>query len=82
MYVANSIGKIDPYIESINAFLGNNIGYEWINYAISIGVEHINIIFFNEDMDRIFDELVNNSQVEYNTRIFKAGQFGFIEIGN
>jgi hypothetical protein len=81
MYLANSIGKIDPYIESINAFLGNNMEYEWVNYAISIGVEHINANFFNEEMNRIFDEHVGfDGQIEYGTRIFKAGQFGFIEV--
>ncbi|MDR2080923.1 MAG: hypothetical protein LBP54_03415 [Campylobacteraceae bacterium] len=81
MYLANSIGRIDPYIESINAFLGNNMEYEWVNYAISIGVEHINANFFNEEMDSIFDEHVgSNGQIEYGTRIFKAGQFGFMEV--
>ncbi|MDR2790762.1 MAG: hypothetical protein LBB59_07290 [Campylobacteraceae bacterium] len=80
MYLANSIGKIDPYIESVNAFLGNNMEYEWVNYAISIGVEHINANFFNEEMDMIFDEQIgSDGQIEYGTRIFKAGQFGFLE---
>jgi hypothetical protein len=81
LYLANSIGKIDTHLESINAFLGNNMEYEWVNYAISIGTEYINTNFFNEDSEKIFSEDINTyGQIEYDTRIFKAGQFGFTEI--
>jgi hypothetical protein len=80
LYLANSIGKFDQNLESINAFLGNNMEYDWVNYAISIGMEYLNVNFFNQDVDRIFKESINNyGQIEYDTRIFKASQFGFVE---
>ncbi|MDR0666443.1 MAG: hypothetical protein LBF71_03430 [Campylobacteraceae bacterium] len=79
LYLANSIGAIDAHLESINAFLGNNVEYDWVNYSISIGMEYININFFNDESEKLFSEEINNyGQIEYDTRIFKAGQYGFL----
>jgi hypothetical protein len=83
LYLANSIGVINPQLESISAFLGNNMEYDWVNYSISIGVEHININFFNDEAERLFSESIDDdAQIEYDTRIFRAGQYGFQEIKN
>jgi SRSO17 transposase len=80
LYLANSIGAIDTHLESINAFLGNNMEYDWVNYSISIGAEYINLRFFNDESEKLFKEDINNyGQIEYGTRIFKAEQYGFSE---
>jgi hypothetical protein len=80
LYLASSIGAIDTHLDSINAFLGNNMEYDWVGYSISIGVEHINTNFFNGGSGKLFSEDINSyGQIEYNTRIFKVEQYGFKE---
>ncbi|MDR1008546.1 MAG: hypothetical protein LBL65_08330 [Campylobacteraceae bacterium] len=80
LYLANSIGAVDAHLDSINAFLGNNMEYDWVNYSISIGVEYINVNFFNDEFEKLFSEDINSyNQIEYDTNIFKAGQYGFIK---
>ncbi|MDR3346521.1 MAG: hypothetical protein LBS73_05030 [Campylobacteraceae bacterium] len=79
MYLANSIGKIDAELNSINAFLGNNLEYEYVNYAVAIGVEHFSKRFFNPHLELLFGESVNeDAQVEYQTKIYQAGRYGFV----
>jgi hypothetical protein len=79
MYLANSIGKIDAELNSVNAFLGNNLEYEYVNYAVSIGVEYFSKRFFNTNTDLLFGEKVNeDAQVEYQTKVYQAGRYGFV----
>jgi hypothetical protein len=79
MYLANSIGKIDAELNSANAFLGNNLEYEYVNYAVSIGAEFFDRRFFNPELELLFGENVNDdAQVEYQTKVYQAGRYGFI----
>ncbi|MDR1460461.1 MAG: hypothetical protein LBI78_02315 [Campylobacteraceae bacterium] len=79
LYLANSIGKIDGELNSINSFFGNNLEYEYVNYAVSIGIEYLNERFFAQKMERLFEENVGESgQVLYNTKIYKTSRYGFL----
>ncbi|MDR1555113.1 MAG: hypothetical protein LBS39_03690 [Campylobacteraceae bacterium] len=79
LYLANSIGKIDAELNSINSFFGNNLAYEYVNYAVSIGVEYFSERFFNQNIERLFDEDIGeDGQVIYGTKIYKTSKYGFL----
>ncbi|MDR0580480.1 MAG: hypothetical protein LBG21_07780 [Campylobacteraceae bacterium] len=79
LYLANSIGKIDKELNSINSFFGNNLEYEYVNYAVSIGVEYFSKHFFSQDIEQLFEEEIgNDGQVIYGTRIYKTNRYGFL----
>ncbi|MDR1285216.1 MAG: hypothetical protein LBJ88_03340 [Campylobacteraceae bacterium] len=79
LYLANSIGKIDNELNSINSFFGNNLEYEYVNYAVSIGVEYFNERFFAQKVERLFEENMEEyGQVLYDTKIYKTSRYGFL----
>jgi SRSO17 transposase len=79
LYLANSIGKIDDELNSINSFFGNNLEYEYVNYAVSIGVEYFSERFFSQKTEQLFKESIEeNGQVLYDTKIYKTGRYGFL----
>ena len=79
MYIANSITKVDVNLESISALFGQNINYDWVSYATAIGVEYMAINFFESNFEKLFIEEISNSQVNYNTNIYKVGYYRFIK---
>jgi hypothetical protein len=79
LYLANSIGKIDGELNSINSFFGNNLEYEYVNYAVSIGIEYFGKRFFTQKIERLFEEDISDEgQVLYNTKIYKTSRYGFL----
>ncbi|MFV0482137.1 MAG: hypothetical protein ACK5LP_09145 [Campylobacteraceae bacterium] len=80
-FIASSIGAIKPSLNTMNSNLGNNLEYDWVNYSTSIGTEYLLGRFFLPGMHKIFDESVINSQVEYKTTVYKAGNYRFIQQG-
>ncbi|MDR3177881.1 MAG: hypothetical protein LBT96_02735 [Campylobacteraceae bacterium] len=80
LYLANSIGKIDAELNSINSFFGNNLEYEYVNYAVSIGIEYFSKRFFAQNIEQLFEENIGgNGQVFYDTKIYKTSKYGFLQ---
>lgn len=79
MYLANSINNSNPTFESISAVFEQNVNYDWVSYATAIGVEYLATNFFESKFEKIFNEDISNSQVIYNTNIYKAGYYKFIK---
>lgn len=55
MIIANSIGENNRVIEEANALLGNDIAFDWINYATTVAIDY-------------FHHLITGSEREYNIR--------------
>lgn len=63
LYIANSIGVQNDAIVQANALLNNNIVYDWINYASTIGADY----FYHRitAQPRLYDLPIENNQVIY-----------------
>ncbi len=67
MIIANSITKKNNVLIEINSLLNNDIMYDWINYATTIGVDY----FFNKltNNERIYNIPLTNNQMQYDIEL-------------
>ncbi|WP_281950773.1 hypothetical protein [Nitrosophilus kaiyonis] len=70
LIIANSIIHPSKILEEYNSLINNDIEFNWINYSTSIGID----IFFNKEtmQKRVFDENIENNQINYNVMLYKA----------
>jgi hypothetical protein len=70
LYIANSIGIRDDALVETNELLGNDIAYDWINYATAVGADYFCHRITGEE--RIFDLPIVGNQVVYPVSIVRA----------
>lgn len=70
LYIANSISIRDDALAEANALLGNDIAYDWINYASTVGADYF--CHRLTGSERIFDLSMADNQVVYPISIVKA----------
>ena len=79
LYIANSISKTDGALDSNNEILGQNLNFNWVGYSTSAGLDYIYATYLNRGAQRLFSESVEDSQIVYDTKVLKAGEYGFYE---
>ena len=79
LYIANSISKTDGALDSNNEILGQNLNFNWVGYSASVGLDYIYATYLNRGAQRLFGESVEDSQIIYDTKVLKAGEYGFYE---
>ena len=79
LYIANSISKADGALDSNNEILGQNLNFNWVGYSASVGLDYIYATYLNRGAQRLFNESVEDSQIIYDTKVLKAGEYGFYE---
>ena len=76
MLIANSIIVNNEIITQTNALLNNNIRYNWINYATTIGVDYFFHLITNSN--REYPLPIKNNQVIYPINLVKPSYGRFI----
>ena len=79
LYIANSISKTDGALDSNNEILGQNLNFNWVGYSASAGLDYIYATYLNRGAQRLFSESIEDSQIVYDTKVLKAGEYGFYE---
>ena len=79
LYIANSISKTDGALDSNNEILGQNLNFNWVGYSASAGLDYIYATYLNRGAQRLFSQSVEDSQIIYDTKVLKAGEYGFYE---
>lgn len=69
MIIANSIGTNNQVIVEINSLLENDIVYDWINYATTVGVDYFNNVITGSM--REYDLEMRNNQIIYPVNLVK-----------
>ena len=69
LYIANSISINDDTLIQTNALLNNDIVYDWINYASTVGADYFYTMITGEE--RIYDLPVVDNQVVYPVAIMQ-----------
>lgn len=77
LLVANVIDFVPSHLRVVNELLGHSIEYDWVNYATSIGIDYFYTHYFNPEATTLFKEMVDEFQVKYTTKLFKAGRYRF-----
>jgi SRSO17 transposase len=76
MIVANSITQQNNILTETNALLGNDIVYDWINYATTVGLDYFYSLLTNEDREYNIN-LIDNQMV-YKTELLKPSYSKFL----
>lgn len=76
LYIANSIAKVDDFIEDYTRLLGADITYNWVDYSSLIGVNYL----LNDNESEIIRTQVIDNQVEYEPTLYKSTSYGFKQV--
>ncbi|WP_300366796.1 hypothetical protein [Hydrogenimonas sp.] len=76
MVLASSIGSMDPFLTENISLIGQDIRFNWLNYATVVGIDY----FFGMDMGahRLGKEMFTDHSLEYEVRLFEAGLYRFV----
>lgn len=75
MFIANSITQKNNIQSEVNALIGNDIEYDWINYSTIIGVDYFYSKFTGEP--RVYNLDIKANQVQYQIEIIQPMQTKF-----
>ncbi len=78
LYIANSIAQNSAVLDESNRLLGNDIGYDWINYSTSIGVDFFYNLITGEPREYALG--IMNNQVQYPIEIVNPGISKFANV--
>jgi hypothetical protein len=76
MIIANSITKDNSAITDANLLLGNDVTYDWINYATTVGVDY----FFSRITGeaREYPLTITNNQIIYPINLVQPSFSNFV----
>lgn len=74
--VSNSIGKINEQLEELLKAYGSNASYNWVDYSTLVGINY----FYDSNESQLVLNSIEENQVVYEPKLFKATMFGFSEI--
>ncbi|TEY00965.1 hypothetical protein [Campylobacter sp. US33a] len=77
--IANSIFNEDQGLAYINSIFGQDINYNWVAYATSVGLDYFYTSFISQDSERIFDEKMQDSQLIYDIKFMRGLGYSFEE---
>lgn len=75
MLIASGITVYNPIISETNALLGNDINYDWINYATTIGIDYIRHLSIGSE--REYPASIIGAQVHYPVKLYAPGYATF-----
>lgn len=77
LLLANSISNEDQTLSYLNELFSQNINYNWIAYATSVGLDYFYTQFLEKDAQSIFEEKLNENQFDYKVKIISSKGLGF-----
>jgi hypothetical protein len=78
MIIANSINIENNVIIEANNLLNNDISYDWINYATTIGIDYL--YYLSSDNTREYPLDVEYGQIRYPITLVEPGFSKFLTI--
>ncbi|WP_417333128.1 hypothetical protein [Halarcobacter sp.] len=79
LFVVNSIGKVDSFIEEYADLLGADIIYNWVDYSSLVGAEYLMNLDTDENK-KIIETEIEDNQVKYEPILFRGTSYGFKEV--
>jgi len=75
MIIANSITEQNNELIQINALLGNDIVYDWINYTTTVGIDYFYYLLTFENRQYNID--LKNNQMQYDIKLVQPSYSKF-----
>lgn len=75
MILANSLIEFPSKIYESNALMNNDITFDWIQYATSVGIDYL--VATLDNTDREYTMRMINAQVIYPVELLRAKEYGF-----
>lgn len=75
MILANSLVEFPADIYEANALMNNDIRFDWVNYATSVGVDYL--VSLLTDTPKKYALRIVNAQVLYPIELLRPKEFGF-----
>jgi len=79
LFVVNSIGKVDSFIEEYADLLGADITYNWVDYSSLVGTEYLMNLDTDENK-KIIETKIEDNQVMYEPKLYRGTSYGFKEV--
>ena len=79
LFVVSSIGIIDTNLMEYAFLLNNDLRYDWVSYATSLGVE-FGIRTITKDSKQLFSESMRDKQIHYQNRIWTTKGANFVPV--
>ncbi|NVJ54058.1 MAG: hypothetical protein HWD90_10200 [Campylobacteraceae bacterium] len=79
LFVVNSIGKVDSFIEEYADLLGADIKYNWVDYSSLVGAEYLMNLDTDENK-KIIETDIEDNQVKYEQKLYRGTSYGFKEV--
>lgn len=79
MIIANSINLHNSVITETNALLNNDINYDWINYATTVGTDYF--YFLATSNEREYPLEIHGDQIDYPINLVRPGYAKFSAVG-
>lgn len=80
MILANSLIEFPADIYETNVLMNNDIVYDWVNYATSVGIDYL--VSTLSGAPRAYSMRIVNAQVLYPIQLLRAKEFGFEPLGS
>ena len=77
LFVVSSIGTIDTALMEYAFLLNNDLRYDWVSYATSIGVE-FGLKMITKDGRSLFGEGMQDQQIRYQNRLWTTQGSNFV----
>ncbi|MEA1919280.1 MAG: hypothetical protein U9N52_05520 [Campylobacterota bacterium] len=78
MIIANSINIENNVMIEANNLLNNDLNYDWINYATTVGIDYF--YYLSSDNKREYPLQITNTQVQYPISLVEPGYSKFLMI--
>lgn len=79
LFVVSSIGAIDTNLMEYAFLLNNDLRYDWVSYATSLGVE-FGLRTITKDSKQLFSESMRDKQIQYQNRIWTTKGANFVPV--
>lgn len=77
LLVVSSIGPLDTALMEYSFLLNNDLRYDWVSYATSIGVE-FGLKMITKDGRSLFGEGMQDQQIRYQNRLWSTKDSSFV----
>ncbi len=75
MILANSLIEFPSTIYQMNELMNNDLSYDWIQYASSVGIDYL--VSVTDNRPRTYTMRLVNSQIIYPVELLRTDEYGF-----
>lgn len=76
LLIASSISDFNGVLKDEIEYFGADATYNWVDYSVLVGVNY----FYDKNLYNLLKNEIVDNQVIYETKVYEAKKFGFVEL--